>query len=94
MNSEFTYELADGESVTHGVIEAIERVSGSTTVPGSGNGAESRETQEPLYTAVDPEALETLFAAGKPQPDGEVQFRYHGYRIVVRGDGRISVAEA
>ncbi len=48
---------------------------------------------ESLHSAVDPEALDELFvstAGGTPRSEGEVSFRFSGYRVTV--DHRGSVA--
>ncbi|GAB3666333.1 HalOD1 output domain-containing protein [Halopiger thermotolerans] len=50
---------------------------------------------EPLHAAVDPEALDSLFAdraSGAPRSDGTVSFRYCGYQVTVAADGSVSVA--
>lgn len=51
---------------------------------------------EPLYSVVDPEALDLLFARPNAASDSEtrVSFVYEGYDIVVYGDGQVSVSEA
>lgn len=49
---------------------------------------------EPLHTAVDPEALDALFAdraSGAPRSDGTVSFRYCGYRVTVDADCDVSL---
>lgn len=42
----------------------------------------------PLSDAIDPDALDSLLAAGF---DGHVQFAYAGYDVTVRGDEPVSV---
>ncbi|SDR41457.1 HalOD1 output domain-containing protein [Natronobacterium texcoconense] len=51
---------------------------------------------EPLYSVVNPEALDDLFstAASEAQRDAVVAFEYEGYDVVVRGDGRVDVSES
>ena len=46
---------------------------------------------DPLFSAVDPEALDAVFSR-----DGvyEVSFTYEGYRVTVDGDARISLRPA
>ena len=49
---------------------------------------------DPLYTAVDPDALDSLFAptaSGGHRADVEVTFRYHGYEVAVRSYGVIEI---
>lgn len=49
---------------------------------------------EPLYSVVDPEALDSLFrASGERGPtDLRVDFTYEGYEVTVRSGGRVDVA--
>ncbi|MFC4437647.1 MULTISPECIES: HalOD1 output domain-containing protein [Natrialbaceae] len=50
---------------------------------------------EPLYTVVNPEALDTLFrtATGSDTANARVSLEYAGYDITVYGDGRVDVAD-
>lgn len=72
------------ESVSATVVRAVAAAEGGTEL----------ELDEPLYDAVDPDALDQLFA---PKPDGtsrlfgQLHFRYHGYSVLVHGFGRIDV---
>jgi len=42
----------------------------------------------PLYGAVDPDALDALFADDRP---GRVSFQYAGYEVTVRGRDQVTV---
>ncbi|WP_368411922.1 HalOD1 output domain-containing protein [Haladaptatus halobius] len=47
-----------------------------------------------LYEAVDPEALEAIFAPrhnGQPRANGRVIFTYCGYEVTVTSDGTIDL---
>lgn len=48
------------------------------------------EELEPLTRAVDPDALNALFA-GPTGTTGKVVFRYHGYLVTAHGDGRVAL---
>ena len=85
----FSYEIGDDETVTQAVVEAVSTVSETPPVPASG----SDEALDPLYTAIDPEALESLFSPENAPEDARLEFEYHGYEIAVHGDGRLSVSE-
>lgn len=53
-------------------------------------------TCDPLHTAIDPEALDALFAeqvSGTPRMSGTVSFHYCGYRVTVTGDGTVTLEE-
>lgn len=46
----------------------------------------------PLYWAIDPDALDSLFQPAAPgSTDGKVEFTYRGYAITVRDNGEIDV---
>lgn len=48
----------------------------------------------PIYTAVDPDALDRLFAprtAGSSRSNGSVTFEYVGHRVTVNGHGSVEV---
>lgn len=44
----------------------------------------------PLYEAIDPTALDTLFTGSAPAPK-RVEFAYYGYTVAVHQDGQITV---
>lgn len=44
----------------------------------------------PLHDVVDPGALDSLFVR---DADGFIEFRYHGYDVVVRSDGRVETRD-
>jgi hypothetical protein len=49
---------------------------------------------EPLCTAIDPDALDSVFrppGADTAQPGNRITFPYHGYWVTVRSEGSISV---
>lgn len=52
---------------------------------------------EPLYTSIDPDCLDRLFAGTSTDVDhrgGFVSFRYAGYRVTVTHDGTVHVLPA
>ncbi len=56
-------------------------------------GVDPVDLDRPLYEAVDPEALDSLFrSSGRRELDGHVRFEYYGYEITVYGDGRLELA--
>ncbi|WP_254530451.1 HalOD1 output domain-containing protein [Natrinema gelatinilyticum] len=44
----------------------------------------------PLYEVIEPEALDSIFTAGR----GHLVFPYYGYKITVSGDGRLEVDDS
>jgi len=48
---------------------------------------------EPLYTAIDPDALEAMFddADGSVLRDGRLSFRYEGFTVRVSDDGTVDL---
>jgi len=93
-DSAFTYELSANESPTEGVVEAVSAVSGLDPVPDETSTDGPEETLDPLYTAVDPEALDSVFRrsdADATRSSIHVTFHYHGYEVTVRPERNISV---
>ena len=48
------------------------------------------ELTPPLYTAIDPDALDSLFV-NTDEPMGKLKFTYHGYEINVYNDGTVNL---
>lgn len=53
-------------------------------------GIDETKLERPIYDAVDPDALDSLFRSGA----GEVTFRYLGYRVTVDADRNVDLAPA
>ena len=90
----YTYDLDPGESLSQGVIAAVSAVTGVAPVGSWPKDAEGVPALDPLYDAIDPDALDSLFANpadGSTRPGGRVTFTYHGHRVSARGDGRVIV---
>ena len=81
---------SSGGSVSQAVVEAIaqrEEVDVTEIEP---------PEYEPLYTVVDPEALDALFSSttgGASRPMGAVSFVYAGYNVTVHSDGEIELSQ-
>lgn len=75
----------DGEqSISFSVIEAVAAY----------EGIDPAEIRAPLHSAVDPEALDTLFqSADGGQGAVSVTFTYNGYRVQIDGPDAIIVGE-
>ena len=80
---------SSGGSVSQAVVEAIaqrEEVDVTEIEP---------PEYEPLYSVVDPEALDALFSSttgGSSRPMGAVSFTYAGYDVTVHSDGEIELS--
>lgn len=60
-------------------------------------GVSPVDISPPLYSAVDPDALDSLFggrASKDSEPAGSICFYYCGYEIEVESDGEISIADS
>jgi hypothetical protein len=90
--SGFTYEISSEESVSEGVIKAVSTVSGADTLTEMTSGTESGRALEPLYTVIDPDALDSVFRTRDGDTDRRVTFPYHGYEVTVRNADRICVS--
>lgn len=53
-------------------------------------GVDPIELEPPLYVAVDPDALDALFASTEGT---KVQFDYAGHSVVVHADGAVTVTD-
>lgn len=76
------YDWSTPESVSLTVIKAIAAVTGKKPVEVT-----------PLYTCLDPEALDALFKPTReaPRATGQVSFTLDGQKVTIRGDGGILV---
>lgn len=70
-------------------VEATERsLSGAVLAAvAEAEGVDEMELAPPLYEAINPEALDTLFR----ETSGTVEFQYHGYRVTVDHEEGVSV---
>jgi hypothetical protein len=70
------YKLEDGETPSTGVARAVARAEGCepTDLP-------------PLYDAIDPGALDSLFDSTNPDRSVETAFRLDGYEVRISQDG-------
>nr|WP_165875335.1 HalOD1 output domain-containing protein [Natrarchaeobius chitinivorans] len=78
-----THDWETDSSLCRTIIWAIAAVSG-----------QSPEELPPLYSAIDPGALENVFqprSEGKPRTHGRVSFTYNGFDIDVFASGRIRI---
>lgn len=77
--------VVENTTLSQAVVEAVAEAEGTEPV----------ELTPPLYKAVDPDALDELFAATRTEGRmaGEVTFSYKGYEVTACGDGYVSVEE-
>lgn len=69
-------ELNSSDSICEAITSAVATAEGCSMVE-----------LDPLYEAVDVDALAGLFASGPDTDTTVVQFSYHGYELVVTDDG-------
>lgn len=86
-NDRTTYRVQEGESVTEAVVRAVSAEK------------DSRPTElESLYSAVETDALNTLFApqvsGDRRMANGTVAFRYSDCNIRVTDDGDVLIKES
>ncbi|WP_254271644.1 HalOD1 output domain-containing protein [Haloarcula marina] len=58
-------------------------------------GVDPLDLRMPLFEAIDPDALDTVLLAGRDERYSSpvtVEFRYHGYVVTVRSDGRVELS--
>jgi predicted RNA-binding protein with PUA-like domain len=76
----FTYRLASEEAPVEGIIKAVAAISNVDPT-----------ALDPLYPAIDPDALDSLFR--RKSEGTSVEFTYAGYLVNATGDGVIKVRE-
>lgn len=87
----FSYEMSPPESPSEGVVAAVSAASGAE--PLEAPDASTPDVLDPLYSAIDPDALNSLFCTTDSEESRTsccVTFDYHGYEVTVHGD-RITV---
>lgn len=90
-----TYEVSADESLSEGVVEAVASTAEVSAVPPGDPGSD--RALEPLFSVVDPDALDAVFTGrgdGADGPRGEVTFCYHGYEVTVKSEGRIALTRS
>lgn len=78
-----SYQVSESQQLSERVVQAV----------AAADDVDPLELP-PLFGAIDPDALDTLFetSIGADSPsDGEVQFGYHGYSITVTADGDVTL---
>ena len=71
------------EAISDTVVRAVSTVSGLPATPRS----DADLALDPLYTVVDPDALDSLF--DDRVSAGSVTFDYHGYTVTADSTGRV-----
>lgn len=82
------FELSSDESASEGVVRVVASLTGLDPVA-KASAPTAGDALEPLYSVVDPEALDSLFRT-TGLDDGRVSFAYHGYEITVHRERAIS----
>lgn len=78
-------EAEEGASITRQIVERV----------AAAEGVSPTDLESPLYSVVDPDALETLcrqHPGGTAGSDFEVRFTYAGYRVRVTGRDDVEVS--
>ncbi|MFC3959617.1 HalOD1 output domain-containing protein [Halovivax cerinus] len=70
-----------GESLAIAVVDAVAEAAGCDPIQ-----------LDPLYDAVDPDALNALFD-GRRETTGQFRFEYHGYTVVVDANGCVTLED-
>ena len=83
-DAELVYRREGEETAAEGVLAAVGELTGTDPA-----------VMDPLYDAIDPEALNALYARGPDREQAvpqQVSFQFNGCAVVVYGDGRIAVS--
>lgn len=92
----YVFEVADEESISCTVVDAVASVSGRTVSPfhgGSTGEDDGTEPLDPLHEVIDPDALEALCRPrdDDPREATTVTFAYCGCEVTVESTGRVTV---
>jgi hypothetical protein len=79
-HNQYQHNWGVDDSITTTVIQSVADVSGV-----------SQTDLDPIFETVDPDALDQVLASLQWNAMAEVRFDYSGHRVVIRGDGRITV---
>lgn len=88
------YHLSANEPVSEGIISAVSDYTDHAPIPNA-NGRDAEEAMEPLYHAIDPDALDALFERSNTDTGAriDVSFQYMGYEITVSEDRQITIEQ-
>ena len=81
----------DSEPVQSFECTSTDCPSWAVVIAASEASGDDPEELEPLYTVIDPDSLNSLFArtqTAQSRGTGRVGFEYHGYWVVVEANGR------
>ncbi|GAA0661853.1 HalOD1 output domain-containing protein [Natronoarchaeum mannanilyticum] len=87
-----TYRCGPDEPLSRGVIEAVAEAADVAPMPDG--AADGDAALEPLYDAVDPEALDAVFRplrSNTGSEQGRITFSYAGCEVTAGSDGWITV---
>lgn len=90
--NELVYRISPSEPPSEAVIEAVSEATGAS-VDGA-NADDDEDVLEPLYGAIDPDALDDLFhptARGVDRTAERISFVYEGCDVEVRSSGVVTV---
>lgn len=73
-----TYQRSATETASEGVLEAVSTALDRPIVPDGG-----ADSLPPLFDAIDPEALDTLFDTQADRPQPTLSFTYCGCRVTI-----------
>ena len=78
--------MSEGASVSLKVVEKV----------ADREGTDPAELHPPLHTAVNTEALDSLFrsTSSGARTNGMIEFEYQGYKIRIDGSGEVQIGEA
>lgn len=69
---EETYEVNSGQLISKAIVTAVADASGCQAVKKVEGEPHTGETLDPLYHAIDPDALDTLFSSNKIKREDDI----------------------
>lgn len=92
-----TYRLSTRERPSEGVVTAVAEATGLDPVPVARSDDGAGGVLDPLATAIDPDALDSMFgrsARDASPANGRFTFRYHDHEVTVHGGDRVTVTRS
>ncbi|WP_049970101.1 HalOD1 output domain-containing protein [Haladaptatus cibarius] len=89
---QFSYQRQPNETPTEAVLSAVSAVSNRKIIPSAASD-DDLSALEPLYEAIDPDALDALIGSIEDSSgsDGSVTFDYSDHEVTVKSTGEIQV---
>jgi len=88
----YSYEVSPDESISEGIVRAV--AAWQDVAPARSSSSRGEPVLDPLYTVVDPDAIDSIFRAERTDDDAHLSFYYQDGLVTVSADGSIRIQPA